>query len=131
MSQQDSTDPYHMAALKKKKVAAQSDLLTAGEGTPWEDRGRIGIFAAFFKTCIMSMTSPAKLMHSMRRPEVSSDVTSFSIACGLMWALTVLIHSLFIYVQLNHQAAANEIIFYPNQFWLNTAIQAVAVCAGT
>ena len=34
------------------------NLMAPGPGTPWEDRGSIGAIPAFFKTAIMSMTSP-------------------------------------------------------------------------
>src|ERR1700683_1603225 len=133
MSREDPSDPYHMAALKKQKVVAPADVLSVGEGTPWEDRGRIGLVGAFLKTCGMSLTSPGKLMNSMRRPEVSSDVRSFVIGCGLMWAICVLIHYVYFYMKLNHAATATPpmLFFYPNQFWLNTLIQAAATCAGT
>ena len=35
----------------------------------------------------MSMTSPRKLLFSMRRPETPSDARAFAIICGVFWGL--------------------------------------------
>jgi hypothetical protein len=63
------------------------NLLEAGSGTPWEDRGSIGAVFAFFKTAIMSMFRPHKLLYSLRRPETASDARIFAIICGVCWGL--------------------------------------------
>ena len=68
------------------------NLLAPGPGTPWEDRGSIGAIPAFFKTVIMSMTAPGKLLHSIRRPETASDARIFVIICGVIWGISWVIH---------------------------------------
>jgi hypothetical protein len=68
------------------------NLMAPGPGTPWEDRGSIGGFAAFFKTAIMSMTSPRKLLFSLRRPETPGDARVFAIICGVFWAVSWVLH---------------------------------------
>ena len=68
------------------------NLMAPGPGTPWEDRGSIGAFAAFFKTAIMSMTSPRTLLFSIRRPETPGDARVFAIICGLFWAVSWVLH---------------------------------------
>jgi hypothetical protein len=107
------------------------NLMAAGDGTPWEDRGNVGVIVAFIRTAIQSMASPAKLMDSMRRPELPADATRFSIACGLMWALSVLVHAVIGYFQLGQQVAAKQITLDTHQFWINTAIQAIAAAGVT
>jgi hypothetical protein len=68
------------------------NLMAPGPGTPWEDRGSIGAFAAFFKTAIMSMTSPRTLLFSLRRPETPGDARVFAIICGVFWAVSWVLH---------------------------------------
>ena len=68
------------------------NLLAPGPGTPWEDRGSIGVIPAFFKTVIMSMTAPGKLLHSIRRPETLGDARIFVIICGVLWGISWVIH---------------------------------------
>jgi hypothetical protein len=67
------------------------NLLEPGTGTPWEDRGSIGAVFAFFKTALMAMFKPHKLLFSLRRPETASDARIFAIICGVCggfgWAL--------------------------------------------
>jgi hypothetical protein len=68
------------------------NLMAPGPGTPWEDRGSIGVIPAFFKTAIMSMTSPRTLLFSIRRPETPSDARVFGIICGAFWAISWVLH---------------------------------------
>src|SRR4051812_37597202 len=71
------------------------NLMAPGPGTPWEDRGSVGVIGAFFKTCFRSMFKPADLLDSIRRPETGGDSFSFAIGCGLMWAISALIQEYF------------------------------------
>jgi hypothetical protein len=68
------------------------NLMAPGPGTPWEDRGSIGAIPAFFKTAIMSMTSPRTLLFSLRRPETPGDARVFAIICGFFWAVSWVLH---------------------------------------
>jgi len=74
-------------AAMQKEERRFGNLLEAGTGTPWEDRGSIGAVAGFFKTAFMSMFSPNKLLFSIRRPETASDARIFAILCGLCWGI--------------------------------------------
>ena len=73
------------------------NLMAPGPGTPWEDRGSIGVVGAFFKTCFKSMLKPADLLDSIRRPETGGDSRSFAMGCGLLWAISALIHGYLYY----------------------------------
>jgi hypothetical protein len=82
-----------IAALKKK-VVQQSNLMQAGPGTPWEDRGSLGTFKAFFLTCIKSLTAPGELWSQIRRPETTGDATWFAVWCGAIAGISWIVHSL-------------------------------------
>jgi hypothetical protein len=81
-------------ASLKKQVVQQSNLMQAGTGTPWEDRGSLGFVKAFFGTCFKSMFSPGKLWDEIRRPETTSDATSFAVWCGVVAGISWVGHSL-------------------------------------
>src|SRR6266705_6979086 len=76
-----------IASLDARKQT-MFNLMAPGPGTPWEDRGSIGVIGAFFKTAFRSMFKPAELLDSIRRPETGGDSFSFAIGCGVMWALS-------------------------------------------
>ena len=98
------------------------DLLAPGPGTPWEDRGSIGAIPAFFKTVVMSMTSPRRLLFSMRRPETASDTRAFAIICGAFWGLGWVIYDV-----LKFRAANREFDFAADgEVWLIHFILGVA-----
>jgi hypothetical protein len=82
-----------IAALKKQ-VVQQGNLMQPGSGTPWEDRGSLGLVKAFFITCFKSVTSPGELWDQIRRPETTSDATTFATCCGVVAGVTWVVHSL-------------------------------------
>ena len=90
-----------IASLDARKQT-MFNLMAPGPGTPWEDRGSIGVIGAFFKTAFRSMFKPAELLDSIRRPETGGDSFSFAIGCGVMWALSALIHG---YLYYRHMVA--------------------------
>ena len=53
--------PLRMAALQQQ-AAVEVNVLRPGHGTPWEDRGAIGMVPAFVKTHIAGMGSSYVLM---------------------------------------------------------------------
>jgi hypothetical protein len=73
------------AAAPKQDVRRPGDLLAPGPGTPWEDRGSIGVVGALFKTIGQSMLSPGKLLDSIRRAETASDARAFVFICGFFF----------------------------------------------
>jgi hypothetical protein len=85
-----------IASLDARKQT-MFNLMAPGPGTPWEDRGSIGVVGAFFKTCFKSMFKLADLLDSIRRPETGGDSFSFAIGCGLMWAISAGIHGYLYY----------------------------------
>jgi hypothetical protein len=91
--------PPSNVAIASLDVRKQTvfNLMAPGPGTPWEDRGSIGVIGAFFKTCFKSMFKPADLLDSIRRPETGGDSFSFAIGCALMWAISTLIHGYLYY----------------------------------
>lgn len=72
-------------AAMKREVERIGDLLAPGSGTPWEDRGSIGVVGALFKTIGQSMFSPAKLLYSIRRAETATDARVFVLICGFFF----------------------------------------------
>lgn len=71
----------------------RTDLTSSGTGTPWEDRGQIGVVPAYFKTLLQAFTAPASLFNEIRRPDAAGDATSFAFICGLMWSVSELLHT--------------------------------------
>ena len=82
---------FEIAALKKKVVEARNPM-EAGSGTPWEDRGTLGLVRAFVKTCALTLTSPAQLFVHIRRPETIADGRAFAIGCGVCWGVSLVVH---------------------------------------
>jgi hypothetical protein len=91
MSRVRTPEDIQIASLKKKQQTV-FDPMTAGAGTPWEDRATHGTIGAFFKTCLMSLFSPGKLTKSIRRPETITDARGFVIGIATIWGLTALGH---------------------------------------
>lgn len=77
-----------------RKVSDAVDPMSPGSGTPWEDRGGLGLVKAFFATCVGGITRPRMLFNSIRRPETTSDASGFALGCGLLWSASALIHGL-------------------------------------
>src|SRR5438045_2655031 len=96
--------PPHNVAIASLDARKQTmfNLMAPGPGTPWEDRGSIGVVGAFFKTAFRSMSKPADLLDSIRRPETGGDSFAFAMGCGLMWAISALIHG---YLYYRHMVA--------------------------
>ncbi|MBV8782457.1 MAG: hypothetical protein JO353_13760 [Phycisphaerae bacterium] len=82
-----------IAALKKK-VVQQANLMQVGTGTPWEDRGSLGVIKAFFLTCFRSIGSPGRLWDEINRPETTRDATIFASGCGAVIGISWVVHSL-------------------------------------
>ena len=86
--------PQVEIAALKKKVVQQSNLMKGGSGTPWEDRGSLGVLKAFFLTCFRSIGSPGKLWDELSRPETTRDATAFAMGCGFFVGISWVVHSL-------------------------------------
>lgn len=91
MSRVRPPENIEIASLRKKQKTV-FDPMAAGAGTPWEDRGTHGTIGAFFETCFMSMTSPAKLLNAIRRPETVNDARGFLFGICGVWAISALMH---------------------------------------
>jgi hypothetical protein len=83
-----------IAALKNKKTTGPMDLMMPGDGTPWEDRGNLGLPKAFIQTAVAGITKPARLLDHIRRPDTSGEATQFAIGCSVLWAISAFIHML-------------------------------------
>ncbi|HEV8604177.1 MAG TPA: hypothetical protein VGQ99_02350 [Tepidisphaeraceae bacterium] len=98
-----STPPPNVAiASLDARKQSMFNLMAPGPGTPWEDRGSIGVIGAFFKTAFQSMFKPVQLLDSIRRPETGGDAFSFAIGCGLMWGLSAIVHGYLYYRKVLH-----------------------------
>jgi hypothetical protein len=97
--------------------------MSSGPGIPWEDRGSIGFFPAFFGTALGVMFKPVATLTKMRRPETANDARIFAYACGVVWFLAVLIQSTFSYfVFYTHDAS---IVLDSHQYVINTILEAI------
>jgi len=96
-----STSPegHKLRALKPIRARA-IDLMHAGGGTPWEDRGSTGLLRAFVRTCRDGLIRPGRMLHAIRRPETSSDATGFCLGIGAAWLLSCLIHLSLLYLRI-------------------------------
>jgi hypothetical protein len=79
-------------SLRKQQVQRRN-LMEVGPGTPWEDRGQLGTVPAFFRTCLMGITKPVRLTHMIRRPETQHDTRWFTVGCGALWGVSLIIHT--------------------------------------
>jgi hypothetical protein len=75
-----------IASLKKQQAKFRN-LMESGSGTPWEDRGSLGMIPALFKTAFAAMFAPRKLLDSMRRLESRADARVLAICYGVIWGL--------------------------------------------
>lgn len=122
-----ATPPSHeLRALRPRRERA-IDLRHPGGGTPWEDRGSSGLVVAFVRTCRDGLLRPAKLLSAIRRPETSSDATSFCLCLGAVWMLSCVIHAGLLYLRLRGQ---NGVEIDGMVFGVKTAAVAVAALAG-
>jgi hypothetical protein len=87
-----------IASLKGKKKSTAVDLMLPGPGTPWEDRGNLGLVKAFVQTCVKSITQPAMLLDHIRRPDTSNEASQFAYGCAALWAISVAIHTVLYYL---------------------------------
>jgi len=122
-----------IAALRKQTDEVRNPM-EAGAGTPWEDRGTLGVLPAFLKTCLASLTGPSSLFSQIRRPETTNDGRIFAIGCGMCWAISLLIHRLILQWHYNRQRVTAEgpskgMAMYeidPMLFWVENALFAAA-----
>jgi hypothetical protein len=128
-----TTPPANVAiASLDARKQTMFNLMAPGPGTPWEDRGSVGVVGAFFKTAFGSMFKPAQLLDSIRRPETGGDSFSFAIGCGLMWSLSALVHGFFYYKHLEGEqertagsSTENQIILNAQLFWMLCGVAAL------
>lgn len=104
----ESADQYEISALKKT-APQELDLMRPGNGTPWEDRGALGLVAAFLKTCFESMFRPALLLDHLRRPDTTTDASSFAWLCGICWGLGMLLWDVITYIRASAAGSAYDV----------------------
>ncbi len=107
-----------IAALRQARERVYN-LMSPGRGTPWEDRGALGSFKAFFSTAKQSLLSPRALLDSIRRPETFTDAYGFVIGCGLVLTVSALVHC-GIYAVWNRDALWEG-------FWLQALVASLAM----
>lgn len=90
-------------ALDARRVAEDYNPMQPGPGTPWEDRGHLGMFKAFFQTGMMGLKEPARLFRLIRRPETGSDASAYLVGCALLWLLSAAVHAAIAYVLVARQ----------------------------
>jgi hypothetical protein len=123
-----SPQDFRIASLEPQPVARSADLMHSGTAIPWEDRGSIGFFPAFFGTALGVMFKPVATLTKMRRPETANDARIFAYACGFVWFLGVIIQSAFAYFVFYSRDASLAVDTH--QYMINTALEAVLAGAG-
>ena len=116
-----------IAALRNKKKTAALDLMMPGPGTPWEDRGNLGLVKAFVQTCIQSITKPGLLLDHIRRPDTTGEARQFAYGCAALWAVSVAVHAILYHV-MNPPPA--EWGLAESQFYIYALIMGVLAGAG-
>lgn len=128
MSRIRPPENIEIAALKKKQEMG-FDAMAPGPGTPWEDRGTHGTIKAFFKTCLASLFSPARLTDAIRRPETISDARGFVIGCAILWGLSAVIHMLLL---IPHWMNTPNLAYFDGQtYGVYCVIAFIAAALGT
>jgi hypothetical protein len=120
-----STAPqeFRIASQEPKAAVRSANVMNSGTAIPWEDRGSIGFFPAFFSTAFGVMFKPVATLTKMRRPETSNDARTFAYAIGFVWFLAVLIQSAFSYFVF--YSNDKSIVLDTHQYMINTALEAV------
>jgi hypothetical protein len=108
----------------RKQFTQVGNLLEAGPGTPWDDRGSIGVVPAFVRTVKGMLTHPARLLAQLRRPETPGDARAFALICCGFWAASWVLHDVIAF------ARSNEEFDYTIQgyTWVGHAAQGFAGC---
>lgn len=119
---------FEIAALKKRQGKAHYDLSMPGPGIPWEVRGNVGVFVGFFKTALMSIFTPARLLNDIRRTDATGDASGFAALCASFWVIAYVTWRYFAY----RAYAAYPMQFDVDQsaFIIETIIGAIAVYVG-
>lgn len=115
-----------IASLRGRKTTGAMDLMLPGDGTPWEDRGNLGLPKAFFQTCVRSLTKPALLLDHIRRPDTSNEAAQFAYGCAGLWGISGFIHALLYYAV---YPIPEQWGLDPNQVYIKAAIIAVVTGA--
>ncbi len=126
MSSYGKPTEVEIASLKKHEVSY--NVMLPGSGTPWEDRGAIGLLPAFFKTSGRSLFKHRALVDQIRRPETTAEATRFAIACGAMWAISFGIWDAFQYYRLPNDGT---LTVDGQQYLIETGLRVVGAVALT
>lgn len=86
----ETPSDVQIASMEKHQEHV-ANVMHAGEGTPWEDRGSLGFVPAFFKTMIQGLLSPGRLLANIRRPDAATDTRILVLIYGVFWAIAWLI----------------------------------------
>lgn len=124
MAKYTAPEDIQIAALQKK-ARTVINLMVSGSGIPWEDRGSVGYFSAFFKTAFAAMFNPVSLLRKIRRPETTADARAFSFWCATIWFLAVISQSTFAYYVYYHGGG----VLFGAQYIVNTLFEALAAAA--
>jgi hypothetical protein len=108
----------------RKQFTQVGNLLAAGPGTPWDDRGAIGVVPAFVRTVTGMLTRPARLLEMLRRPETAGDARAFALICCGFWAASWVLHDVIDFVRSNDEFD----YMYHGYTWAAHAAQGFAGC---
>lgn len=89
----EAPSDVQIAAMQHRQVEI-TNVMHAGEGTPWEDRGSLGVIPAFFKTMTQGLFSPGRLLMAIRRPDVATDTRALVLIYSIFWAIAWLIRDI-------------------------------------
>lgn len=118
-----------IAAMKNKNKSSALDLMRPGPGTPWEDRGSLGLLKAFLATCGRSITSPGLLLDHIRRPDTAGEASRFAYGCSAFWGVSTFVHLVLLNV-FYPVSWRNQIIGYESSYYIKAAVLSVLVAGG-
>lgn len=101
----DPFDPHSKRVFNPK---LGKSLLTAGDGIPWEDRGSLGLPAAYFKTVFRMLFSPLSTVDQIKRIDSQKDPLSFVIVSAIPWFISAWIHTFIHYYLTSKVVAKND-----------------------
>lgn len=110
----------------RNRKDVQYRLMVAGPGVPWENRDEGGPVGGFLKTCRYALSKPRTMFHLVRRIETQDEARKFAIGCGVLWAVSALIHAGLRYVWALRDSSI-EVDAY--SFWMRHGLGAAVVGA--
>lgn len=120
--------PTEVEIASLKKTETSYNVMLPGSGTPWEDRGAIGVISAFFKTSLRSLFHYRALVDQIRRPETTGETTAFALICGGLWAVSIGVWDAYQYHRFSNDGM---VLVAQSQYFMEMILRVVGAVALT